>query len=318
LLAELRRSEPRADARPSQVSLKGRWSEVDAAAGGKDKDAHKPGGAAAPRTPLAGQSLEVQIEDAGGSRHLTLPAVVAGRRYGVGAGEGCDIVVNGKYTSRRHCEIWLDNGAWRVTDSGSTNGIRVELAGSVQGRSGPNAGVAGGAAVIEVVPGARIVLSGLARGEPAEYPRLSLRIPGDLGVQPTPLAPAAQPLTTPATPIIAPRGRASGMVVTVRMSSGERTADLPAEPLPFRIGRSRNQALVIDWAHEGVSGHHADIVEFYDGGAKVAVHGDNGVTVAGVLHAPGTQFRWQVGEKMELGRPIGREPECTLTLIRRP
>ena len=212
----------------------------------------------------------------------------------------------------------MDKGAWWVTDSGSTNGIRVESATSVQGRSGPNAGGAGGAAVIEVVPGARIVLSGLARGEPADYPRLLLRIPVDPGVPPTPLAPAAQSITTPATPIVAARLRASGLTVTVRMASGERAADLPVEPLPFRIGRSRNQALVIDWAHEGVSGHHADIVEIYEGGARVAVHGDNGVTVAGVLHAPGTQFRWHVGEKMELGRAIGREPECTLTLSRRP
>jgi len=299
------------------VSLKGRWSDVDAApAGGKDKNGG--GGVGAPRTPLAGRSLEVEIEDAGGSRHLTLPVVVPGRRYAVGAGEGCDIVVNGRYTSRRHCEIWLDNGAWRVTDSGSTNGIRVELAGSVQGRSGPNAGSSGGASVIEVVPGARIVLSGLARGEPAEYPRLLLRLPGDLGVPPTPLAPAAQALTTPATPIVATRLRASAMIVTVRMASGERSVDLPAEPLPFRIGRSRNQALVIDWAHEGVSGHHADIVELQEGSAMVAVHGDNGVAVAGVLHAPGTRFRWQVGEKMELGRAIGSEPECTLVLSRRP
>ena len=137
LLAELRRTEPRPGQRPYQVSLKGRWSELDPqAAGTKDKAR----GFDVPRTPLAGRTLEVEIDDANGSRHVTLPSVVPGRRYAVGNGEGCDIVVNGKYASRRHCEIWLDNGAWWVTDSGSTNGIRVESANSVLGRSGANAG----------------------------------------------------------------------------------------------------------------------------------------------------------------------------------
>ena len=73
---------------------------------------------------------------------------------------------------------------------------------------------------------------------------------------------------------------------------------------------------MIDWAHEDVSGHHVDIVELDDAGAKVAVHGDNGVSVAGVAHAPGTQFRWRAGETMVVGRAVARQPECTLTLAR--
>jgi hypothetical protein len=311
LLAELRSSEPRPDAQPYQVSLKGRWSELDvSASGARDKT----GGIEAPRTPIAGRSLEVEIEDAHGNRHVTLTSVVPGRRYTVGNGEGSDIVVNGKYASRRHCEIWLDKGAWWVTDSGSTNGIRVESATSVLGRSGQNGGSSNGQTVIEVVPGARIVLSGLARGEPSQYPRLLLKTAGDVATPATPMAPRVQAPTTPATPIVAARPRSSGLALVVQMASGERTIALPAEPLPFRIGRSRNQGLVIDWAHEHVSGHHIDIVEIEETGAKVVVHGDNGVTVAGVNHPQGSQFRWQPGEKMHLGRTSGKEPECTLTL----
>ncbi len=45
---------------PYQVSLKGRWSELDFASGAKDKVAAP----SVPRTPLAGRSLEVEIEDA--------------------------------------------------------------------------------------------------------------------------------------------------------------------------------------------------------------------------------------------------------------
>jgi hypothetical protein len=314
LLAELRRSEPRPGQRPYQVRLMGRWSELDPAAGIKDKAR----GFDVPRTPLAGRTLEIEIDDATGRRHVTLPSVVPGRRYAVGSGEGCDIVVNGQYASRRHCEVWLDKGAWWVTDSGSTNGIRVESVNSVLGRSGAKDGQSdGGRAVIEVMTGAHIVLSALARGEPAQYPRFALRTASELGALVTPMAPPAQTPTTPATPIVAARPRDNAMMLTVRMASGERTIELPAAPLPFRIGRSRNQALVIDWAHEDVSGHHVDIVELDDAAAKVAVHGDNGVTVAGVAHAPGTQFHWHAGETMVVGRAVARQPECTLTLSRR-
>jgi len=259
----------------------------------------------------------VEIDDANGSRRVTLTSVVPGRRYTVGNGDGADIMVSGKYASRRHCEIWQDKGAWLVTDSGSTNGIRVESASSVLGRSGANSGQSGGPTVIEVVPGARIVLSGLARGEPSQYPRLLLRTAVELAAPATPLAPRVAAPTTPVTPIVGAQSRPSGMVVTVHMASGERTVEIPVEPQPFRIGRSRSQGLVIDWAHEDVSGHHVDIVELDDEGAKVVVHGDNGVSVAGITHARGSQFRWQRGEKMYLGRMIGGEPECTLTLSRR-
>jgi hypothetical protein len=124
--------------------------------------------------------------------------------------------------------------------------------------------------------------------------------------------------TTPATPIVAVRPRTSGLVLQVSMATGERTVTLPVEPLPFRIGRSRTQTLVIDWAHEDVSGHHVDLIELDESGATVVVHGDNGVNVAGIAHPQGAQFRWQAGETMHLGRTNAGEPQCTLTLTRKP
>ena len=315
LLAELRSSDPRPGAQPYQVSLKGRWSELDLThPAAREKGAST----TAPRTPLAGRTLEVEIDDAHGNRHVALNAVIPGRRYTVGNGEGSDIVVNGKYASRRHCEIWLDKGAWWVTDSGSTNGLRVESATSVLGRSGGNGEKSAGQTVIEVVPGSRIVLSGLARGEAAHYPRLLLKTAGDAGVPATPLAPRVVAPTTPATPIVAARPKTSGLALQVSMATGERTVPIPLEPLPFRIGRSRTQTLVIDWAHEDVSGHHVDLTELDETGVKVVVHGDNGVTVAGLNHPQGSQFRWQAGETMRLGRNTEGEPECTLTLSRKP
>jgi len=315
LLAELRSSEPRPGARPFEVSLKGRWSELDAnISATRDKGTS----GTVPRTPLAGRTLEVEIDDAHGNRHVTLNAVIPGRRYTVGNGEACDVVVNGKYASRRHCEIWLDKGTWWVTDSGSTNGLRVESATSVLGTSGVNGDKSTGQTVIEVVPGSRIVLSGVARGEAGHYPRLLLKIAGERAALATPLAPRMVAPTTPATPIVAARPRTSGLALTVRMSTGERTIAVPLEPLPFRIGRSRSQTLVIDWAHEDVSGHHVDLIELDDGGANVVVHGDNGVHVDGIHRPQGSQFRWQAGETMRLGRTNAGEPECTLTLTQKP
>ena len=63
---------------------------------------------ATPSTPLAGQRCEFDLEDGDGRRRVVLQAVVPGRRYVVGKGEGCDIRVNGTYASRRHAEIWLE------------------------------------------------------------------------------------------------------------------------------------------------------------------------------------------------------------------
>ncbi len=98
------------------------------------------------------------------------------------------------------------------------------------------------------------------------------------------------------------------------MASGVRTLPLGDKAVPMRIGRSRNQDIVVDWAHEGVSGHHIDITALDESGAEIEVHGDNGVTVNGVMHPQGHRFRWRVGERMTLGRASGEEPECALTL----
>ena len=98
------------------------------------------------------------------------------------------------------------------------------------------------------------------------------------------------------------------------MASGEKTFEIPAEGA-FRIGRSRAQSLVVDWAHESVSGHHAEIVGIEDDGVRLRVHGDNGVHVAGgAQHGPGSEFSWRAGETLALGRAVGDEPACTLTL----
>ena len=313
LLAQLRVPTKSEEPRSFHVMLHGRWTETDASAA-TSKQRSEAAAAPAPVTPLAGSRIEVEIEDADGHRHLTLSSVVPNRRYAIGKGEGCDIAVNGAFASRRHCEIWIENGAWWAGDTGSTNGIRVESMRRVLGRSGAQASGVGAKTAIEIVPGARIVLSALVQGEPADYPRVLLR-QAEVAASPgTPLSPRVKSPTTPVTPIAAPRLRQRELALTVTMASGLRTVPIGHNAVPMSVGRSRNQDLVVDWAHEGVSGHHVDIGNVDDTGAEVEVHGDNGVTVDGITHPQGRRFRWRLGDCMTLGRASGEEPECTLLL----
>jgi len=306
LLAELRASTRSEQPRPFDVTLLGRWVETD-----PHGVSARP--AQALRTPLAGNRVEIDVEDADGMRRVTLATALPNRRYVIGKGEGCDIVVNGAFASRRHCEVWLDNGTWWAADADSTNGISVASPSGVLGRAGGQSAGGGTKAPIEVPPGARIVLSAAAHGKAGEFPRILLR---QLEARSAALGSSAKPSTTPVTPIAAPTRRRCELSVTADTASGARTIALVDRTLPIRVGRSRNQDLVVDWAHQGVSGHHLDITNVDDDGADVDVHGDNGVAVDGVRHASGQRFRWRVGERMTLGRPVDGEPACTLTLSR--
>jgi hypothetical protein len=144
---------------------------------------------------------------------------------------------------------------------------------------------------------------------------LSLHLPADLEQSPVKGTPA-KAVATPVTPIAPPRRRDHAWTITARMVSGSRSIDIDKDALPLRVGRSRDQALVVDWAHSDVSGHHLDIVSFDEGSATALVHGDNGVTVDGTLHRPGTEFRWHPGETLKLDQGTDRVAACELTLSR--
>ena len=308
LIADLRGDPAAASASPYEVELVGRWSSGDAPAG----DAHKPvprardaRDADAVHTPLSGRTLTLDIEDAEGARRVEIEGILPGRRYVVGKDGGCDIVIHGTFASRRHCEVWLEDGAWHAADAGSTNGIRVEAGGGVTRRAPESSDRTRPLALPD---GAWLVLSAHASGTAERYPRLCVRA----GAARVPDAVAA---TSIATPIAPPRPRGGGLTVAAHMSSGVREAELAPHALPFDVGRSRNQALVIDGGHGEVSGRHLSIVALDDAGASVVVHGDNGVSVEGTTYPAGTQFRWKAGETLRLGRP-GGEGACTLTLAR--
>lgn len=321
---------PAAASRTYDVSIVGRWSEADAGARPSSAartvpSVHATRGAT-PVTPLAGQRVEFDLEDADGRRRVALHAVLPGRRYSIGKGEACDLRVNGTYTSRRHAELWREGEGWWVGDAGSTNGLRVESAptgaGSVDAPSIPVE------QPLRVREGARIVLSARAEGPAADYPWLTLRAtPAQApAARITPIAtlPAGSPIAsiapsgaprTPLTAILPAEVDTLPWRITVKQAGGTHTLDLHAAALPLSLGRSRNQAVVIHRQHEAVSGHHLDITALDDDGAEVMVHGDNGVLVDGIDHRPGSRLHWRAGQAMVLGA-ASEQPRCTLTLHR--
>jgi pSer/pThr/pTyr-binding forkhead associated (FHA) protein len=300
-------------ARPYEVSVLGRWSEADAPT---SPFANARNGGAAPSTPLAGRAFAFDVSDADGTRVATLPSVVPGRRYVIGKDESSDLRVDGTYTSRRHAEIWLDSDGWRIADAGSTNGIRV-----VDEKSGraSRANAAAGDAPIRIGDSMRIVLSARADGPPRDYPSIALRAtPAAAAPSPvTPIATAAAAAPkTPLTAVLGSPGTSPRFAITVSQGNVEQLLPLDPEALPFPIGRSRGQTLVIDRRHAGVSGHHLAIDAIEDDGVRGSVAGDNGIVVHGVPYDAGARFVWRRGETMVLGGSLPGESPCSLTLER--
>jgi pSer/pThr/pTyr-binding forkhead associated (FHA) protein len=328
-LLEALRAKPTPTALPGyRVSVLGRWVESDAAAR-PNPVTNAPQGGAVPGTPLSGQRCEFDVEDGSGRRRVVLHGVTPGRRYVVGNGEGADIRVEGTFASRRHAEVWLENGGWWVADAGSTNGVRIEPAGPMQRGAAAPATV--GETPVRLGPASRIVLSARAEGPASEYPWLALRPAQGHPSMVTPIATASGTLRTPRTAILAARATsdlatpttqilpaasdASAFRLTLSHAAGMRTLPLTAAVLPVSVGRSRHQTLVVDRGHEGVSGHHLDIVELdAEGGCVVVVHGDNGVTIDGAAHATGARVRWLPGQKLVLGDASAAAVPCLLEL----
>ncbi len=332
-LLEALRAKPTPTALPGyRVSVLGRWVESDPSARTSPvAQAAAPG--AVPGTPLSGQRCEFDVEDGSGRRRVVLHGVVPGRRYVVGNGEGADIRVEGTFASRRHAEVWLENGSWWVADAGSTNGARIEPAAPLP--RGSAAPVTVGETPVRLGKASRIVLSARGEGPASEYPWFALRPAQGSASMVTPIATASGTLRTPRTAILAARvasdmatpttqilpaaNDAAAFQLTLSHAAGVRTLPLTAMVLPVSIGRSRHQTLVVDRGHEGVSGHHLDILEIdADGGCTVVVHGDNGIAIDGIAHAAGSRARWLPGQKLVLGDGPAAAVPCVLELAPPP
>ena len=132
----------------------------------------------------------------------------------------------------------------------------------------------------------------------------------------TPVAAAAGAPKTPLTSVLALRQGLSRFAIVATQASGERSHPIAGDALPFTIGRSRDQAIVIDRRHPGVSGQHVAIDAIDDDGVHGVVHGDNGIVIDGVALRPGARFDWRPGQTLVLGGALAGEPACALVLAR--
>lgn len=105
------------------------------------------------------------LDDAGVARLLVvegpwrgLELVLAPPQRLLGRGEGCDLALADKALSREHCAFVLDDGAWRVEDLGSTNGLAVNGAKVTSARLLPGDLVTVGHSVLRFVDDAEIEL----------------------------------------------------------------------------------------------------------------------------------------------------------------
>jgi hypothetical protein len=314
LLAELA-GPTEAGGPPYEVTLLGRWSEIDATPPASVRSVAAATGTLV--TPLAGPRCEFDLEDADGRRRVVLPAVVAGRRYVVGKGEGCDIVVRGTYTSRRHAELWLDQGHWWAADAGSTNGIRIETPGTAAPQVAAPAAAGDATVPLRLAEGARLIMSARSDGPPGDHPWLALRGPAFAGGAAAGGASRVTPIAAaPRTPLTAVMSGHAPASFTLLDTSGRALLALSAAALPMSIGRSRQSTLVIDRRHDAVSGHHLDVVALDAAAADIVVVGDNGVLLGSTHHRPGARVRWPAGQPLVLGPRADDAQACTLLLRR--
>jgi FHA domain. len=118
--------------------------------------------------------------------------------------------------------------------------------------------------------------------------------------------------------VLAARAPGPRFEIAISQESGDRVLPIGVDTLPFTIGRSRDQTLVIDRRHAGVSGRHVALDAIDDEGVRGIVEGDNGVVIDGVVHETGARFAWRPGHAMVLGGALADEPACTLALARTP
>jgi hypothetical protein len=224
---------------------------------------------------------------------------VPGCRYAVGKGEGCEIVVDGAMPAAGIADVARERVVGRRRWIDQRNSRRV----------GEGVVARCHQALAERSP----AIEHPARGWSSEHTKAS-RGTGCRCVGRSPAAAeagAASP--TPVTPIAPPRRR-EGVDHHGPHGIGRPHRRHSCWGTSISRRSSRNQALVIDWAHAEVSGRHFEIVALDESGAQIVVHGDNGVAVDGTSHGPGTQFKWKPGETLLLGGGAGQAFPCTLTL----
>ena len=313
-----RRRRPRA---PYEVSVVGRWTEVDAA-----RPAAPAAGARAQRRRAdhAAGRPALRVRGRGRRRPAPRRAAVGGRRpplHRSARARAATSRVNGTYTSRRHAEIWLEQRrlvgrptpARPTASASSRRPARVERCGGAGGRR------AGGTAIELPRCAHRAVGARRRAGRPTirgsrcgRRARAASRADADRRRR------AGAEDAADADPASRPRRAA---LLTLTGAAGDRRAHAGAarRRAAGDASAARATSTLVDRprARGGVGPSPRHRRASTTAGAQVVVHGDNGVIVDGV-HASG-RARASAGrsaQAMVLGAPAGDEPACTLTLAR--
>ena len=285
LLAALRTDADRDGAARIEVSVVGRWSSSTPTSRTAAQSPRAVAAAPCPRTPLAGPALRVRHR----GRRRPAPCRAARPSCRAAATSSARArAATSASTARTPAGGMPRSGSTTArggsADAGSTNGIRVE-----SGRRALQRGAATPATVGRAAGAARRRRCASSsrrapRGRRAIPVAVAARRRGSAVDALTPIAAASGTPRTPLTPILR-RGRARpgdadaqiaarawrSATCTHASSCARDAAAVSRRPLaqPDAGGRL---------GHEGVSGHHVDIVELDDGGGSmVVVHGDNGV-----------------------------------------
>ncbi len=206
-----------------------------------DTSATQPAAGAEPSGPVQATLL---IRDALGQRAVEM------RTHELTLGTAGDVPVRGKYVSRRHLRLFVEDGRLWVVDNGSTNG-----AWTGEGRlaSGEPCEIRDHA---ELRLGAALAAIGLAE---EECPRVVVtRVVARTGVF------AATPVLerAPSTPVLAESLTAAPepLLTLTLVASGWRR-EVPIHRLPVTVGRSHSCELCLPEENAAVSGCHLRLVE---------------------------------------------------------
>lgn len=227
----------------------------------------------------------------------------------IGKDESADVTVNFKFVSSRHGVLWFDQGCWWYQDQNSTNGSRVcRLAQSdvvFPDRSGQDGTLP---KAVAILPGAKIHFSSIVQ-ENTPFLELPAKADGK-----TPTAPNPKHVGTP---IMTPPPKSSRALARLRVedAQGQRIHTVPADTLPFIIGRSSKAHIVIPAQHDNLSREHVQITAIEPGGARVQVLGDEGARLGALEIGEGQQLIWPWGKTLQLGQPDEQATFLNLTLL---
>lgn len=211
----------------------------------------------------------------------------------IGKDENADVTVDFKFVSSRHGVLWFEQGCWWYRDQNSTNGSRVCRPAQSDvvfpDRSGQDGTLP---KAVAVPPGAKIYFSAIVQ-ENTPFLELPAKADGKTPTAPNPKH-VGTPIMTPPAARSAPDPKSSRPLARLRVedAQGQRIHNIPADTLPFIIGRSSKAHMVIPARHDNLSREHVQITAIEPGGARIQILGNEGARLGAMEIGKGRQLIW--------------------------